>query len=327
MLPKPGSKNRLSVISEGFETDQAGINESVVREFHDALARAPDMAVAVAAIKALTSVIKHSSAQTMMGLEKELKDAAAALQRCNPTAISLKAGCELFLRYTTRTSSLEWDDFGTAKARLIQRGNHFAETSIRARQAISELGARFIRNGCVVLVHGHSRVVLALLSRAVAQGSHFSVLVTEGRPDGSGLTCAKALSEMGIPASLVLDSGVAYALERVDMVLVGAEGVVENGGVINKLGTFGIALMARAHNRPFYVAAESYKFARLYPLNQRDLPEEPQPLDVTPLLPPKVGVINPSRDYTPPAYIDLLVTDLGVLTPAAVSDELIQLYV
>jgi translation initiation factor eIF-2B subunit alpha len=57
------------------------MNESVVREFHDALARAPDMAVAVAAIKALTSVIKHSSAQTMMGLEKELKDAAAALQR------------------------------------------------------------------------------------------------------------------------------------------------------------------------------------------------------------------------------------------------------
>jgi translation initiation factor 2B subunit (eIF-2B alpha/beta/delta family) len=50
-----------------------------------------------------------------------------------------------------------------------QRGNHFAETSIKARQAISELGARFIRTGCSVLVHGHSRVVLALLSRAVAQ--------------------------------------------------------------------------------------------------------------------------------------------------------------
>jgi hypothetical protein len=50
-----------------------------------------------------------------------------------------------------------------------QRGNHFAETSIKARQAIAELGARFIRNGCVVLVHGHSRVVLALLNRAVAQ--------------------------------------------------------------------------------------------------------------------------------------------------------------
>lgn len=72
--------------------------DAVVREFHEALARSSDMAVAVAAIQALTTVIKNSSAQTMMGLEKELKDAAASLQNCNPTAISLKAGCELFLR-------------------------------------------------------------------------------------------------------------------------------------------------------------------------------------------------------------------------------------
>jgi translation initiation factor eIF-2B subunit alpha len=103
--------------------------------------------------------------------------------------------------------------------------------------------------------------------------------------------------------------------------------VVENGGVINKLGTYTIAVCAKAHNRPFYVAAESYKFARLYPLNQRDLPMEAKPLDLGPLLPARVGVDNPSRDYTPPAYIDLLITDLGILTPAAVSDELIQLYV
>lgn len=56
---------------------------------------------------------------------------------------------------------------------------------------------------------------------------------------------------------------------RVDLVLVGAEGVVENGGVINKLGTYQIALSAKSLNKPFYVAAESYKFARLYPLNQQ----------------------------------------------------------
>lgn len=122
----------------------------VVREFHDALSRSSDMAVAVAAIQALTSVIRSSEATTVMGLEKELKDAAASLQRsgcmmnivfqgcttlgshrnlicrCNPTAISLKAGCELFLRYTTRTSALEMDNFELAKKRLIERGRHFA---------------------------------------------------------------------------------------------------------------------------------------------------------------------------------------------------------
>jgi translation initiation factor eIF-2B subunit alpha len=110
------------------------------------------------------------------------------------------------------------------------------------------------------------------------------------------------------------------------MVLVGAEAVVENGAIINKLGTYQIAICAKAHDRPFYVAAESYKFARLYPLMQRDLPYEPKPVDFQPLLPPRVAVDSPSRDYTPPSYIALLVTDLGVLTPAAVSDELIQLY-
>jgi translation initiation factor eIF-2B subunit alpha len=78
------------------------------------------MAVAVAAIRALTSVVKNSSAQTMMGLEKELKDAAASLERCHETAISLKAGCELFLRYTTRTSALEMENFADAKKRIIE---------------------------------------------------------------------------------------------------------------------------------------------------------------------------------------------------------------
>lgn len=87
----------------------------------------------------------------------------------------------------------------------------------------------------------------------------------------------------------------------VDMVLVGAEGVVENGGIINKLGTYTIALAAAAHQTPMYVAAESYKFARLYPLNQRDYPLERKPMDFGALMPRGAKVENPSRDYTPPS--------------------------
>jgi translation initiation factor eIF-2B subunit alpha len=152
------------------------------------------------------------------------------------------------------------------------------------------------------------------------------VIVTEGRPDEAGLTMARALDEMRIPVTVALDSAVGYTMERVDMVLVGAEAVAESGGVINKLGTYTVALAARAHGVPVYVAAESYKFARLFPLSQRDLPAERRHLDFGPLLPASVGVDSPSRDYTPPAHISLLFTDLGVLTPAAVSDELIMLY-
>ena len=72
------------------------------------------------ALQALTTVVVKSKAQTLMGLDADLKEAAAALQRCNPTAISLKAGCALFLRYTTRSSALEDEDFASAKARIIE---------------------------------------------------------------------------------------------------------------------------------------------------------------------------------------------------------------
>jgi translation initiation factor eIF-2B subunit alpha len=133
----------------------------------------------------------------------------------------------------------------------------------------------------------------------------------------------------------------------VDIVLTGAEAVVENGGCVNKMGTYALAACAKAHGKPFYVASESYKFARLYPLNQKDLPHmgnSPlQCLDTTYTsnkseendesssaclvdLPEDVKVDNPPCDFTPSKFITLLFTDLGVLTPSAVSDELIRLY-
>ena len=81
------------------------------------------------------------------------------------------------------------------------------------------------------------------------------MLVTEGRPDGAGACVAAALAELGVPCTVVLDAAVASAMERADLVLVGAEGVVENGGVINKVGTLTVATCARAMRKPLYVAA------------------------------------------------------------------------
>ncbi|CAM9571132.1 unnamed protein product, partial [Choristocarpus tenellus] len=132
---------------------------------------------------------------------------------------------------------------------------------------------------------------------------HFSVIVSEGSPEGAGYACASKLAEAGVPVTVILDSAVGHFMERAHLCVTGAEGVLENGGIVNKVGTFQLAVMAKAFNKPFYVAAESYKFARLFPLDQRDFPE---------------GRVPP--------YITLLFTDLGVLTPSAVSDELIRLY-
>lgn len=292
--------------------------------------RQPDIAPAVAAIQALTLVIKNSKANTLMGLQVELKAAVDVIKSHAKSSISIAAGCELFNQYVTRTTS-DMPDFKACRARLIERGERFAQASMTNRQTIANYSFRFINDDKVVLVHGFSRVVLRVLRHCFQRGTQFSVIVTESRPDNAGYRMAQELSSSNIPVSLVLDSAVAHIMHTVDLVLVGAEGIVENGGIINKIGTFQVAMVAKALRRPVYVAAESYKFARLYPLGQSDLPETKeqqksfQPINNTEL-PASLEIDNPSCDFTPPEYITLLFTDLGILTPSAVSDELIKLY-
>jgi translation initiation factor eIF-2B subunit alpha len=81
----------------------------------------------------------------------------------------------------------------------------------------------------------------------------------EGRPDRTGLRLSNELAKLDVPVKLVIDSAVAYTMDEVDMVIVGADGVVESGGIINMMGTYQIALVAKCMNKPLYVAAESYK--------------------------------------------------------------------
>lgn len=180
-----------------------------------------------------------------------------------------------------------------------------------------------------VLTHGASRVVIALLCEA-AETKHFSVFITEGRGSHEASQTAEKLAASGIPTTVILDSAVGFFMEQTDLVIVGAEGVVENGGIVNSVGTYTAAVLAQAAKKPFYVAAESYKFARLYPLTQRDVPQTHMELALPGVQSERarknLSATNPFFDYTPPGYISLMFTDLGVLTPSAVSDELIKLY-
>ncbi|XP_023632844.1 translation initiation factor eIF-2B subunit alpha [Capsella rubella] len=298
---------------------------SVIEEFNN-WRQQPDLAEAVAAIRALAAVIRASEATTMMELEIELKKASDTLKSWDTTSISLTAGCDLFMRYVTRTSALEFEDFNSAKSRVLERAEKFGEISCRARRIIAILSQDFIFDGCTILVHGFSRVVFEILKTSAQNKKVFRVLCSEGRPDKTGVLLAKELAKLDIPVKLLIDSAVAYSMDEVDMVFVGADGVVESGGIINMMGTYQIALVAHSMNKPVYVAAESYKFARLYPLDQKDLEPALRPIDFSVPVPPKVEVERSARDYTPPQYLTLLFTDLGVLTPSVVSDELIQLY-
>ncbi|CAI9280881.1 unnamed protein product [Lactuca saligna] len=297
----------------------------VIDEFNN-WRKQPDLAEAVAAIKALASVIRSSEATTMMELQNELKTASDSLKSWDMTSISLTAGCDLFMRYVTRTSAVEYEDFDSAKSRFLERAEKFGEISFKARKIIAMLSQDFIFDGCTILVHGFSRVVLEILKTAAENKKHFRVLCTEGRPDRTGLRFSNELAKLDVPVKLLIDSAVAYSMDEIDMVFVGADGVVESGGIINMMGTYQIALVAKTMDKPVYVAAESYKFARLYPLNQKDMVPALKPIDFGVPIPSKVEVETSARDYTPPQYLTLLFTDLGVLTPSVVSDELIQLY-
>ncbi|GAB5362791.1 hypothetical protein AAMO2058_000828900 [Amorphochlora amoebiformis] len=242
----------------------------VCQEFTTWGMRNPDSATAVAAIQALTKVIERSKAQTLMELQEDLKAAMESLKSMDENSITLAAGCELFSRYVTRTS-LDIPDFDTCKKRLISRGKVFAENSIQSRTRISKFGDRFIQDNARILIHGRSRVVAQLLNHAHQKHKKFSVYISEGRPKNHGYLMAEELKEMGIYCTLILDSAVAATMDDIDMVLVGAEAVVENGGIINTVGTYQMAMVASLLNKPVYVAAESYKFSRLFPLSQKDI--------------------------------------------------------
>lgn len=297
------------------------------------------VAMPIAAMNALLGVVQRTSANTMMGLQDELKEASDQILEWNSTEgsrsnISLASGCDLFLRYSTRTF-LELPDFDACREAILERGQRFAGISLAARDRIASVGHQFVGEGQVVLTHGWSRVVAALLLKA-SETKHFSVYILEGRPDATGAKAAEFYSKAGIPTKILLDSAMGQVMDEVDLVIVGAEGVVENGGIVNKLGTNALSICARAHDKPVYVAAESYKFARLYPLNQKDIPSNKSvKLDFVDTsadkvelvkVPDAVEVHHPISDYTPAKYITLLFTDLGVMTPSAVSDELIRLY-
>jgi translation initiation factor 2B subunit (eIF-2B alpha/beta/delta family) len=241
-------------------------------------------------------------------------------------------------------------------------------------------------------------MVLGVLLGAAERGCHFSVVVAESHARGRGHATAAALSSAGVPVAMIEDCAVAHAMDSAQLALCGAEAVVESGGVISQTGTYQIAIVASACKKPFYVAAESTKFARKFPLSQLDVPAKgpsrehaayvgrsppPETLRVEvcaqlgaflvlyPSRPPTnhppqfnkhasqsandmrrteaSATLRPfffffcfatssdhrpppslpqvtSRDYTPPHYITMLFTDLGVLTPSAVSDELIKLF-
>ncbi|MGH7832119.1 MAG: translation initiation factor eIF-2B [Candidatus Binatia bacterium] len=202
----------------------------------------------------------------------------------------------------------------TAELKKFERGLD------RHNQEIASAAARLIKNDGVVMTHSASQTVKDALFRRWAGGKRFRVVCTESRPAREGALLARALARRGIPTVLITDalefSMIEGGLERngkPDLILVGADAISAQG-VINKAGTLGLALAARAWSVPFYVLAGSEKFApRGYPLGQviRDKPAS----EILTVLPKRLRVINRYFDITPLEYVTAIVSEHGVLRP------------
>jgi translation initiation factor eIF-2B subunit alpha len=251
----------------------------------------PELTMPVAAIEALVEAIAQSSVSTVAETLELLERHTAALKVSIANPISLSAGTDLFQRYliTTlnRPASLNLgpeDDFRAIRNHLLSNGKLFVDRAKESREKIASFGKHFIRDGATVLTNGGSRVVGALLRRAAESTTlRFKVIYVLPSPCSSdykeGQQTVADLRDHNIPVATIPDSAVAYSLGKVDMIIVGAEGVVENGGIISRMGTYQIGVLAKSKGKPFYVVAESHKFVRLYPLSQFDLPIEQKVLD------------------------------------------------
>ncbi|CAD5112073.1 unnamed protein product [Dimorphilus gyrociliatus] len=295
---------------------------TISKLYRNELATDSSLSEALASISVLIKIINQSKAGTLVELRNDLTEAIDEIKNTDTMVTSISSASELFLRFITLTTFE--NPFEECKKTLIERGKMFLEEAKKSREKIAILGEPFITDGIKILIHGKSRVVLEVLKRAATESrKHFTVYVTQSLPDKAGHDMRDELQKVNIQSVVVLDAAVACIMEKVDLVLVGAEGVVESGGILNKIGTYSMGIAAKEMNKPLYVVAESFKFARIFPLNQDDIPHQfrfRNSKDVDDCY------YNPIVDYTPPNLITLLFTDLGVLTPSAVSDELIKLY-
>lgn len=288
-----------------------------------------DMTMPIAAIESLVTMLRVKQPSTSSELINLVKSNIDTLKLSISNAISLSAGCDLFMRFVLRNTNL-YLDWESCKKNLVENGELFVQRAKESREKSAEFGVPFIKDDDTILVHSFSRVVFQLLKKAKEDKLlRFKVIVTEARPTGQGFHMAKLLKEADIPVEVIVDNAVGYALHKVDKILVGAEGVAESGGIINHIGSYQICCLAKANNKPVYVVTESHKFVRLFPLAPNDLPRE-----IASVLEEKEqetetveGVLKTqSIDFTPHEFITALITDLGVLTPSAVSEELIKMW-
>jgi methylthioribose-1-phosphate isomerase len=260
---------------------------------------------------------------------KRLKEVADFLRTSRPTAVNLFWALDRMERHVAGlTEEYSPEELNR---KLLNEALTIEEEDRATCRAIGAAGAALIGEGNGVLTHCNAGglatadygTALAVMFAAAEQGRRFHVYADETRPllQGARLT-AWELKQRGIDVTLICDNMAAQVMKegRVHVVVVGADRIAANGDTANKIGTYGVALLAAAHGIPFYVAAPSSTFDHSLPTGDGIPIEQRDPREVThgfgrQTAPEGVRVYNPAFDVTPARLIAGIVTEKGLISP------------
>lgn len=255
-----------------------------------------------------------------------LKEVTEYLAESRPTAVNLFWALNRMTEVALRESALE---SAAIHDRLLEEARSIHLEDREMCLAIGRNGAELLHTGTGVLTHcnagglatGGDGTALSVMFAAAEQGKSLRVFADETRPllQGARLTSWE-LQQRGIPVTVICDNMAAQVMreDRIHAVVTGADRIAANGDAANKIGTYGVALLAKAHNIPFYVAAPSSTFdlnlatGDLIPIEQRDREEVSHGFGRQ-TIPDGVDVYNPAFDVTPASLITALITEKGVI--------------
>ncbi|MFC1455062.1 ribose 1,5-bisphosphate isomerase [Candidatus Undinarchaeota archaeon] len=270
--------------------------------------------VALEAVKALEEFADKYEGESFL---KEFEAKSKILIESRPTEPMMRNGIRYVLSNIKKAKD---DDTDSLREVVKSASEKFFEYVEESREKIANIGSKRIQNKNIVLVHCHSSTLIKILKKALDDGKVFEVINTETRPKMQGRVTAKELAQFGIPVTHIVDSAVNYYMPRVDLVLVGADAITSDGSVVNKIGTSQIALSAKKHGVPLLVASETYKFDPETAMGEQEVIEQRDPKEVWDEEVDGVQIKNPAFDITDADYVDLIITEEGIMSPHAVYD-------
>ncbi|KAK4158095.1 hypothetical protein C8A00DRAFT_28994 [Chaetomidium leptoderma] len=318
---------------------QNGAAFDIVRTYRELLNSDRDLTMGVAAIESLIELLRATSSTTAMELVEIVKKEKAKLLASAPNPLPLLAGADLFEQFLLRSlrgptagtgsSSDRVLSFDETRQHLLDNKDLFAQRAKADRDSIAIWGSRYVVDGGVVLTAGGSRTVTKILLRAATdQSKHFKVIyIVDGHNKRSDVAVSQ-LREAGLEVETISPHKVAYVLgnqKRINLVLVGTEVVMQNGGIISGMGTAQLAHLTKTVKggiKRFYVAAETHKICRKSPIaypmvnrvgvNQKDISKfDNVGVDMSDRIPGLVAEQD-EVDYTDPELIDGIITEQGV---------------